>query len=71
MSLKIFTDSQYQMLVSARKYGDAFHHVRDDVRAAIHCRNGLIDRGLLKFGDVYVEITDAGRQALEKIEAQP
>lgn len=71
MSVRILTEAQYKMLCSARRHGDAFWHVRDDVRAAIHCRNGLIDRGLLRFGDVYVEITDAGRQALEKIEAQP
>ena len=72
MSLKIFTDSQYRMLRSAQKHNNAFHHVRPEkVFAAIKTRDSLMQRGLLKFGEVYVEITDAGRQALEKIEAQP
>ena len=72
MGLQIFTDAQYQMLRSARKHNNAFHHVRPErVDAAIKTRDSLMKRGLLKFGEVYVEITEAGRQALEKIEAQP
>lgn len=71
MSLKIFTDSQYQMLVSARKYGDAFWHLRLDAAtsaAAYRASDTLIEKGWLKFGEFCIEITDAGREALARFE---
>ena len=71
MSVRILTEAQYKMLCSARKHGNAFWHVRTETAplvAAYRTRDGLIAKGWLKFGDVYVEITDAGREALARFE---
>ena len=63
------TDAQYKMPCSARKHGNAFHHLRlEEYHAALRTRDLLIDRGWLRFGAVFVEITDARRKALAGIE---
>lgn len=69
MSARIVTDAQYKMLRSARRHGNAFHHLRlEQYQAALRTRDLLIDRGWLRFGAVFVEITDAGSKALAEIE---
>lgn len=69
MSARVVTDAQYKMLRSARKHGNAFHHLRlEQYHSALRTRDLLIDRGWLRFGAVFVEITDAGRKALAEIE---
>ena len=69
VSARIVTDAQYKMLCSARKHGNAFHHLRlEEYPAALRTRDLLIDRGWLRFGAVFVEIADAGRKALARIE---
>ena len=67
----MLTEAQYKMLCSARKHGNAFWHVRTEpapLVAAYRTRDALMAKGWLKFGDVYVEITDAGREALARFE---
>ena len=68
MSVRILTEAQYKMLCSARRHGDAFWHVRLGDHASYRARDVLIAKGWLKFGDVHVEITEAGREALARFE---
>ena len=68
MSVRILTEAQYKMLCSARKHGDAFWYVRLDDYASYRTRDTLMAKGWLKFGDVHVEITDAGREVLARFE---
>jgi len=68
VSARVLTEAQYKMLRSARKHGNAFWHVRMENSAAYRTRDVLIAKGWLKFGDVYVEITEAGREALARFE---
>lgn len=71
MSVRVLTEAQYKMLCSARKHGDAFWNLRLDSAtsaAAYRARDSLMEKGWLKFGEVYIEITDAGREELARFE---
>lgn len=68
---RIYTDAQIKMLRAAQKHGNAFHLVRpEQISAGIATRDALMRRGLLKFGNVYHEITDAGRKVLADLEGK-
>lgn len=65
------TPAKLAMLRAARYHGNAFHHLRpSQFQSGYKTRDSLMSAGLLQFGDVYVEITDAGRKVLAEREGK-